>query len=114
VSLACAEVRVAVGCVICTFGEGSQLVIEFSQLGCTSIVGRCRWLIWLALLGYLSSGKSLRLVSYQRPRSSSVRHHEILKSSSRGWKSSLLVIAFVPIWSVINRVLSKFGRIGCP
>jgi len=103
-----------VGCVNSTFVEGLLLVIEFSHLGCASIVGRCQWLIWLALLGYLSSRKSLRLVSCQRPRSSSVRHHEILKSSSRGWKSSLLVIAFFPIWSVINRVLSRIGRIGCP
>jgi len=103
-----------VGCVISTFVEDFLLVIEFSQLGCTSIVGRCQWLIWLALLGYLSSGKSLRLVSCQRPRSSSVRHHQMLKSSSRGWKNSLLVIAFLPIWSVINRVLSRIWRIGCP
>ena len=103
--LARAEVRVAVGCVISTFVEGLLLVIEFSQLGCTPIIGRCQWLIWLALLRYLSSGKFLRLVSCQRPRSSSVRHHEILKLSSRGWKSILLVIAFLPIWSVINRVL---------
>ena len=104
----------AVGCVISTFVEGLLVDIEFSQLGCTSIVGRCQWLIWLALLGYLSSGKSLRLVSCQLPRSSSVRHHEILESGSRGWKSSLLVIAFLPTWSVINRVLSRIGRIGCP
>jgi len=37
-----------------------------------------------------------------------------LKSSSRGWRSSLRVIAFLPIWSVIHRVRSRIGRIGCP
>jgi len=37
-----------VGCVISTFVQGLLLVIEFSQLGCTSIVGRCQWLIYCA------------------------------------------------------------------
>jgi len=38
----------------------------------------------------------------------------LLTSGSRGCKSRLHVLAFVPIWSVLSRVLSRIGRIGCP
>jgi len=58
--------------------------------------------------------KSLLLVSCHRPRSSCVRHHDILTSSSKGCKSSLFFLAFLPLWSVKHRILSKIGRIGCP
>jgi len=58
--------------------QGSMPPMPVDVHRCTLIEGRCQWFIWLPLLRYLCSVKSIPWVSCHHPRCLSLRHHQIL------------------------------------